>query len=422
MDTLELARQFTTTMDLAGSNARIITQEGRTPVLLLEIDATDSDNDNSVLLYGHLDKQPASTGWDKNKGAWTPVVENDRLYGRGSADDGYSIFSAVTAVKALQICGIPHPKIVILIETCEESGSWDLAYYLDTCKKQIGKPNLVICLDSGCGDYERLWVTTSLRGAIVGELEAKVLTQDIHSGTSGMVASSFRVLRRILDRIEDAKTGEVLIDEFFCPIPKLREKQIQRAAGIIEKGLLCALPMFNNARPVSSDPVELITNCTWKPAVSYIGADGIAPIRTAANVIRQSTKLLLSIRTPPLIETDEPAQKLKKIIEENPPYGAAVTFNVVKHARGWNMPDPGDRLSKAIQDTSAGCFAAPPCFAGEGGSIPFMTLLSEKFPKAKFLVTGVLGPKSNAHGPNEFLHLPYVKKLTTAVAGIISAY
>lgn len=419
-DTLELARRFCLSMNLKNTGIQLLSEPGRTPILLMEIEATKRENTNSVLIYGHLDKQPPADGWDKNKGAWMPVIENNRLYGRGSADDGYSIFSAVTAVKALQDAGIAHPRITILIETCEESGSWDLEHYLAAYKKEIGTPGLVICLDSGCGDYERLWITTSLRGAIVGKLEARILSRNIHSGASGMVASSFRILRQILDRIEDAQTGALLLEQFYCPIPQARQDEIQQAADLIQGSLLSSLPMFNHASPVSDDPVELITNSTWKPAISYIGSDGFPPVNSAANVIRESTKLLLSIRTPPLLDTQTALQALKKTIEENPPYGAAVTLSGAKHANGWNMPDLGQSLKEAVNDASHICFNNTPCFAGEGGSIPFMTLLSETFSNAKFMITGVLGPESNAHGPNEFLHLPYVKKLTLGVAHILS--
>jgi len=420
LDTLKLAERFCLAMNLKNADVRIIKAKGRTPILLLEIEATTPDIDKTILMYGHLDKQPPASGWDKNKGAWTPVIENNRLYGRGSADDGYSIFSAVTTVKALQNENIPHPRIVILIETCEESGSWDLEHYLETCAETIGNPDLIVCLDSGCGDYDRLWITTSLRGAVIGELEAKILSQDIHSGSSGMVADSFRILRQLLDRIEDAKTGALLLDEFYMPVPANRKKQIQDTAKIIEKNLIAALPLFKGAAAVSDNPLALITNSTWKPAISYIGADGLPDIKSAANVIRQSTKLLLSIRTPPTLDTDLPAKKLKQMLEQDPPYGASVRFNVLKHAAGWDMPDMGEALEKAVNKASDNCFGCTPCFAGEGGSIPFMTLLAQKFPQAKFLITGVLGPNSNAHGPNEFLHLPYVKKLTRAVSIIIA--
>ncbi len=418
MDTLKLAQAWVNDTGLENAKVRIISPEGRTPVLFIEIEATGPESKDTTLFYGHLDKQPPAQGWDDNKGPWQPVMENDRLYGRGSADDGYALFAAVLAIKVLQVHKISYGRCVILIETCEESGSRDLKYYLETLQDQIGTPTLVVCLDSGCGDYERMWITTSLRGGIVGELEATVLNRAIHSGASGMVASSFRIIRQLMDRIEDSKTGELLIKELYGPIPEKRLEQIKKTAKLLDKSLISHLPLVKGALPTSLDPVELIISSTWKPALSCTGAEGFPPLDRAANVIRESTKLLLSIRTPPGVETIPAVEKLKTLLEKDPPYGSRITFNVLKHSDGWDMPDLGDLLETKINEAASLSFDNAPCFTGEGGSIPFMTLLCEKFPQAKFLVTGVLGPESNAHGPNEFLHIPYVKKLNQALSYI----
>ncbi|NOX35342.1 MAG: M20/M25/M40 family metallo-hydrolase [Deltaproteobacteria bacterium] len=419
-DALNLAKTFCQDMELENSSIQIIADKGRTPILLIEIDATSPDNKDTILLYGHLDKQPPAKGWDKNKGPFSPVIENNKLYGRGSADDGYCLFTAVTAIKALQALKIPHGRCVILIETCEESGSFDLEYYLEKYEQNIGTPNLIICLDSGCGDYDRLWITTSLRGAIVGELEACILTQSIHSGTSGIVASSFRILRQVLDRVEDSKTGELPVDELQGRIPEKRLEQINMAAQILDKTIASAIPLVDGAVTMSHDPVELLVNSTWKPTLSYIGVQGMPPVDKSANAIRESTKLMLSFRTPPNVETVVAAETLKTILENDPPYGARVKFKLLKHAKGWDMPEIDDGLETKINKAASMCFGNTPCYVGEGGSIPFMTLLADKFPQAKFLITGVLGPQSNAHGPNEFLHIPYAKKLTLVICCIIS--
>lgn len=422
MDALKLARTWCTEMALDRTTIQIKAHEKKTPILLIEIEATTPEQKETTLLYGHLDKQPPAQGWDDNKGPYRPVIENDRLYGRGSADDGYAVFTAVTAIKALQTHKIPHGRFVILIETCEESGSLDLEYYLEKYKQIIGTPSLIVCLDSGCGDYKRLWLTTSLRGSIVGELSAQVVTQGIHSGRSGMVASSFRILRQLLDRIEDAKTGALLLPELQGEIPGKRLGQIQKTASLLDKDLIQSLPLVDGAAPMSLDPVELITNSTWSPMLSYIGARGIPPVEEAGNVIRESSALLLSIRTPPNVDTAPAAERLKTLLEQDPPYGARVTFRIVKHARGWDMPEMGETLEKKLGRAASLCFDDIPCYSGEGGSIPFMTLLADKFPEAKFLITGVLGPRSNAHGPNEFLHLPYVKKLTCALSCFLGSH
>jgi acetylornithine deacetylase/succinyl-diaminopimelate desuccinylase-like protein len=419
MDAVKLARSWCNDMKLENSTTRIIADDKRTPILLIEIAATNSENQDTTLFYGHLDKQPPGKGWDENKGPWTPVIENNRLYGRGSADDGYAVFTAVTAIKALQTHNIPHGRCVILIETCEESGSFDLEYYIEKYKQNITIPKLIICLDSSCGDYKRLWITTSLRGSVVCELEARILTQNIHSGSSGMAASSFRILRQVLDRIEDSKTGQLLLPEFYGQIPNKRLDQIEKIAKILGEKIVSDIPLVNGAVPMSHDHAELILNSTWKPMVSYIGVQGIPPIDGAVNALRESTKLLLSIRTPPNVEAILAAKALQKLLEQDPPYGAKVSVKLSKYAKGWQMPEMGNTLKKRVNESSAMCFNEETAYSGEGGSIPFMALLSEKFPTSKFIITGVLGPQANAHGPNEFLHIPYVKKLTLAIANVL---
>jgi len=420
LESLKLAETWLKSIKLERSTIRVLSPEGRTPVLFVEIEAAGPENQTTTLFYGHLDKQPPAAGWDENKGPWRPVNENDCLYGRGSADDGYAVFAAALAVKALQVHHIPHGRCVMLIETCEESGSRDLDHYLEILRGPLGIPDLVVCLDSGCGDYDRMWVTTSLRGGIVGELEAGILTQGIHSGASGMVASGFRIIRQVMDRIEDSKTGEILVTDLHGPVPEKRLAQIQATAALLGDSLTAHLPLVEGALPTSLDPVDLIIAGTWKPTLSCTGAEGFPPLDKAGNVIRKSTKLLLSIRTPPGVDTGPAAERLKTILEKDPPYRARVSFNILKHAKGWDMPDMGPALDTRISEAASLCFGAPPGFMGEGGSIPFMNLLGETFPKAKFLVTGVLGPRSNAHGPHEFLHLPYVKKLTRALSLIIA--
>ncbi len=420
MDSLKLAERWCRAQALENTEIRIIYEPGRTPVLLIEVEAFNTLARETTLFYGHMDKQPEAEGWDDNKGPWTPVIEDGKLYGRGSVDDGYAVFSAVIAIKALQNSSIPHGRCVILIETCEESGSLDLPHYLETCRETIGEPDLVVCLDSVTNDYERMWLTASLRGIVEGRLKVSLLTQGIHSRGSGRVASSFRVMRRLLDRVEDARTGDILIGEFHTKIPKERLEQIRETAHITGETLAANLPLVDGARPMADDPETLIVNSSWKPMLSYIGADGFPATSGAGNVLRPSTSLLLSVRTPPSVDTAAAAEKLKSVLEEDPPFGAKVEFDLMGHARGWDIPPMGDAIHGKVVRTAESVFGKAPAYACEGGSIPLMTMLSERFPGAKFIITGALGPNANAHGPNEFLHIPYVKKLTLAVSQIIA--
>ncbi len=392
---------------------------GRTPVILIEVPGDSADG--CVLLYGHFDKQPEMTGWREDLGPWTPVIEGDRLYGRGGADDGYSTFAALTAVKALEEQDVPHARCVILIEACEESGSPDLPLHLEALADRIGTPSLIVCLDSGCGNYDQLWGTTSLRGIVAGTLTVELLREGVHSGTwSGVAASSFRVARMLLSRIENEATGEVLLPEFHVQVPPDRQAEVEQLSGILGNSLQEELPLLPGARTVSDQTRELILNSTWRPTLSVTGAGGLPPIENAGNVLRPTTQLKLSLRIPPTCDPDAASAALKRVLETDPPYGARVSFEPDQPASGWNAPETAPWLRQSIDEASIAFFGRPAAYKGEGGSIPFMAMLGRRFPQAQFLITGVLGPGANAHGPNEFLHIPTAKKLTASVARVIA--
>ncbi len=374
-------------------------------------------------MYGHLDKQPEMSGWDADLDPWKPVLRDDKLYGRGGADDGYAAFASLTAIKALQEQGIPHGRCVILIEACEESGSYDLPYYIEALADRIGQPELVICLDSGCGNYDQLWMTTSLRGLVGGTLTIDVLKQGIHSGYgSGVVPSAFMVLRQLLGRIEDDTNGKILLSDLQVEIPEARQEQANRAAAILNDSLKRAYPWAGNTKTTLDDPAALILNRTWRAALSVTGADGLPALANAGNVTLPRLKVKLSMRLPPTCDTETAAATLKKTLEASPPFDARVQFDIEDTGSGWNAPAESPWLSQAANEASQLFFGKDAAYMGEGGSIPFMGMLGQRFPASQFLITGVLGPKSNAHGPNEFLHIPTGKKLTACVAHVIAEH
>jgi acetylornithine deacetylase/succinyl-diaminopimelate desuccinylase-like protein len=361
------------------------------------------------------------TGWAAHLGPWTPVIEGDRLYGRGGADDGYAIFGSLAAIRALQEAGVAHARCVVLIEACEESGSYDLPYYVDHLAARIGKPSLVVCLDSGCGNYDQLWLTTSLRGLSGGNLTVKVLEEGVHSGdASGIVPSSFRILRNVLSRLEDAATGKIVPQELFVDIPAQRIEQARQTAQVLGEDVYSKFPFVDGMRPVESDPVELVLNRTWRPALSVTGVAGMPPLDSAGNVLRPFTAVKLSLRLPPTLDGDKAGTAVKRLLEADPPYGCKVEFALEKASSGWNAPQLAPWLEASVDTASREFFGPPPAYNGEGGSIPFMGMLGEKFPGAQFLITGVLGPHSNAHGPNEFLHIPTGKRVSMCVAQVVA--
>jgi acetylornithine deacetylase/succinyl-diaminopimelate desuccinylase-like protein len=416
-----------------GLKLEVVRLEGRTPVIFFEVPASaGSTSKDTVLMYGHLDKQPEFSGWRPGLGPWTPKYDNGLLYGRGGADDGYAVYAAITAIEALQAQGTPHPRCVGLIESCEESGSGDLPAYIDALKPRLGNVALVVCLDSGAGNYDQLWLTTSLRGMVSGVLKVEILTEGIHSGdASGLVPSSFRILRHVLDRLEDSATGTLLPGFFHCEVPAVRVEQAKATAALLKDEVWKRMPWACGADggptlPTTTDPVEALLRRTWRPTLSVTGVDGFPELKNAGNVLRPYTAFKLSLRLPPLVDGHMASVRLKELLEDNAPYNAKVTFHPdgragALGATGWNAPELSPWLEGALNAASQAQFGAPVGYIGQGGTIPLMSMLQQGFPQAQMMVCGVLGPKSNAHGPNEFLHVPYGKRLTAAVAQVIAA-
>jgi acetylornithine deacetylase/succinyl-diaminopimelate desuccinylase-like protein len=420
---------------IPGLKLEIVRMEGRTPVMFFEVPASNGDgpttidSNQTVLMYGHLDKQPEFSGWRSDLGPWTPKYENGKLYGRGGADDGYAVYASIAALQALKSQKAAHPRIVGLIETCEESGSYDLLPYVDALRPRLGDVALVICLDSGAGNYDQLWLTSSLRGNATGVLKVEVLTEGVHSGdASGLVPSSFRIMRQVLDRLEDSATGRLLPASFHCEVPADRLAQAQATAAILGEEVYKRFPWAHYdcdgatafALPTTTDPLQALLNRTWTPTLSVTGAEGFPDFKNAGNVLRPYTAFKISLRLPPLVDAPTAVQELKALLEDNAPYQARVTFESSGGATGWNAPSTAPWFEQALNAASQAQFGAPCGYIGQGGTIPLMSMLSKGFPKAQMMVCGVLGPKSNAHGPNEFLHVPYAKKLTAAVAQVMA--
>ncbi|MBV9952151.1 MAG: M20/M25/M40 family metallo-hydrolase [Acidimicrobiia bacterium] len=420
---VELARAWCAARPIEGLTVDLTTLEGRTPLLLCEVPATPGAHpDDTVVLYGHLDKQPPMHGWRDGLGPWEPVIDDGRLYGRGGADDGYACFAALTAIEALRLGAGRHGRCVLVVECSEESGSPDLPAHLEQLGDRLGTPSLVVCLDSGCADYRRLWTTTSLRGNLIGTLRVDVLTEGVHSGTAGgVVPSSFRVLRRLLDRIEDPDTGRLLLPELQVDIPAERRRGIEAAAADLGPELV--FPYAGSTRSPHEDPVDMLLAKTWEPSLSITGIDGLPPTSEAGNVLLPFTTATLSLRLPPGVDTDVAGRALTDALEADPPHGASVRFEVQDAAPGWDAPPTAPWLAGALDAASRAEFGGEAAGTmGEGGTIPFMEMLGRRFPEAQFMISGVLGPGSNAHGPNESLHLETGRRVTASVAHVLDAH
>ena len=403
---------------LAGASVEVRRLPGRTPLLLVDV---PGELPGCVLLYGHLDKQPEFTGWLPGLGPWEPVIRDGRLYGRGAADDGYAVFSSLTAIAALKEQRVRLPRCLVLIEACEESGSPDLPAHLAALGSTLGEPSLVVCLDAECGNYEQLWCTTSLRGIVDGTLRVRVLTEGVHSGmATGIAPTPFRILEQLLGRIENPVTGDVLLDELQCAIPKDRRAQAAAAAQVLGASVAGKLPWAQGVQPVSNDPTELIINSTWRATLAVTGAEGLPPVGSAGNVLLPEIALKLSLRVPPTCDAPRAAAAVREALMRDPPYGVQVSFEPGSAEGGWNAPAFAPWLEEAIDRASQTVFGREAVHIGCGGTIPFMGMLGERFPRTQFFITGVLGPHANAHGPNEFLHIEYTKQLTAWVSLVLA--
>jgi acetylornithine deacetylase/succinyl-diaminopimelate desuccinylase-like protein len=393
---VQMLEAWCKTQPIKGMTVETVRIEGRTPLLFIDI---PGQSDDVVLLYGHYDKQPEFSGWDEDLDPWTPVIKDGKLYGRGGADDGYAVFGSLTAIRALQEQGIPHAHCVVLVEGCEESGSFDLPYYIDMLEDRIGSPDLVVCLDAECGNYDQLWCTTSLRGNLTGTLRVDVLTEGVHSGTaSGVVPSSFRTARQLISRIEDEDSGQIKLESLHADIPQQRLDQAAKAAETLQELVYEKFP--------------------WA-VLAITGQEGMPDLINAGNVLLPYTVLKLSFRLPPTVDANDAAVAVKSALEADTPPLVKVEFNADSSMAGWNAPAIAPWLEASMQKASETFFGKPSMYMGTGGTIPFMGMLGERFPEAQFLITGLLGPKSNAHGPNEFLHIETGKRVTCCVAQVL---
>ena len=415
---VELMAEWCRSQPVPGMRVEIRRLPGRTPVLLVDI---PGELPGSALLYGHLDKQPEFTGWLPGLGPWEPVLRDGKLYGRGAADDGYAVFSSLTAIAALKAQRVALPRCVLLIEASEESGSIDLPAHLEALGDAIGDPSLVVCLDAECGNYEQVWCTTSLRGNLTGLLHVRVLEEGVHSGmATGIAPTPFRIAEQLLARLESPINGTLLPEELSVPIPQDRRAQIAAAARVLGETVAGKLPWAAGVRAVSNDPVELLVNSTWKATLAVTGADGMPPTVSAGNVLLPAITLKLSLRLPPTCDPTRAARAVQAALEHDPPYGAQVRFESGGATAGWNAPAFAPWLEESITSASRQIYGREAVHVGCGGTIPFMGMLGERFPRTQFFITGVLGPHANAHGPNEFLHLEYAEKLTACVSLVLA--
>lgn len=417
----ELLASWCTGRPVPGLAVEVHAPPGLTPVLLAEAPATGGAG-GSVLVYGHLDKQPPQGKWREGLGPFEPVRQGDLLYGRGTADDGYAVLAALGALEALAAQEVARPRVLVMIEASEESGSPDLEAHLEALAARIGRPDLVVCLDSGCLTYDRIWRTSSLRGNLVATVRVDVLEEGVHSGLAGgVVPSSFRVLRQLLSRVEDERTGEILLPNLSASVPEVERAALEAVADDLPGPVADDLPTVEGLELSGQGSAQQLVRRAWTPALAVIGIDGVPSVADGGNVLRPYTTAKISLRLPPTVDAGRAAADLAAVLEKDPPQGARVRVTLETPADGWLAPEPDPWVRAALDEASSTSFGRPHASYGEGGTIPFLATLGRRFPGIQLVATGVLGPGSNAHGPNEFLHLPMARAVTSTLAHLLAA-
>lgn len=418
--TIDLFTKWLVEQELEGMEYKVHRIGERTPVLLVTVEGTGP---GEVIFYSHLDKQPSRPElWSEGLHPLKGVRRDPWLYGRGALDDGYGGYVCVTALKMLQEQRVPYPRSHFLIETCEESGSYDLPPYLELLTEDLGDPDLIVVLDSGGPDYEHIWVTEALRGLVAGNLSVQVSNEGVHSGMSGgVIPSSFRIQRMLLDRVEDSKTGKILVPEMYVEISDKVRKEAEELGKLLGDEIWAQLPVVDTLRPHNEGSAEILLDMNWRPAMSVIGANGMPPTQTAGNVLRTHTDLKLSFRIPPGVNSEIIDSILKERLESNPPYGSKVEYIPDAAADGFHAPAMDGKIADALSSASLHISGLPPMATWVGGTIPFMAMMQKKYPSAQFFCTGTGGPGNNAHGPDEKLHIPSSKRLTAVLSATIAA-
>ena len=413
--TANFVLSFINSLSLKNATTNLIQDKGYTPLIFIEISPSRPNDSRTILFYAHFDKQPHGTGWDEDKGPTKPVVENNRLYGRGSADDGYAIFSILTIIKACQDHNCPLPRICVIFEGAEESTNEHLIYYFNKLMPIIGN-NLIafIPLDAACSDYDRLWMTNSLRGLLEYQINIQSLDNDCSFGpeSSGRVAENLFLIRKALDGVIDTTNGEIKIEQFQVKdIPKIIDEQMEKEIEVLDGKYFDTIPLYPGVSPLKTDIKEAMINNRWKPTLNILGIDNCPKIEDNGLRCNKSIKIKVGMRLPPGINENESINALKNTINNNIYFGAKASIENIDFNQGWSLTNLSERTKTILNRASIEFFGNEMVFKGDGRSIPFITYFQSKYPNTDIICTGICGIDSVEHGPNENVNLDACKKL-----------
>lgn len=417
---MEVVDNYINKLEISGIHRHVFHPEGVNPLIVYVVDPSEGATKN-VMLYGHLDKQPWGAGWEEGLLPTDPVIRGDYMYGRGSSDDGYSAFACMLAVKSVQTAGGKLPRVVLVLETEEESGSPNLLTLLALAEPVIQKPDACFCMDSGALDYDQLWLTSSLRGICIVDCQIEAGKVGYHSGeTGGIIPETFRIARILLDRIDDSKTGEVCKD-FQVEVPDFKQKEADSLAEQYGEKLFRKYNVHEGVHYMQEDNIpELYLNNVWRPNLSITGAEGLPPIVAAGNVLRPTTTVRCSLRLCPTFDAHKANEILSEKLSKDPPYNAKITLHGGHAGSGWCQRQLDEWLHNSLNEAGKKFFDGKEYGSyGEGGSIPFLNELQKKYPDTQIVAMGLVGPGANIHGPNENINLVYAKKIVKTLAHVI---
>ncbi|MCQ2816841.1 MAG: M20/M25/M40 family metallo-hydrolase [archaeon] len=422
----DLICTYAKNLQLKNSTIELLKDPGRSPFVFIDVSSSRPNDDRTILMYCHLDKQPAGEGWDSDKGPFKPVIVDNKLYGRGAVDDGYAPFSAILAIKCCQELNIPTPRIILIVEGAEESDSLDLEYYFSKLKPIYGNISLFVAMDSNCEDNDHIWATTSLRGFASLKITIKSLSRKIQSDFySGTVPDNYMILRKIIEKIR-AEDGTVLIDEFKYPedkIPERRQKEIKTLEEEVGEKYKQNIPLFNETKPLKEEIHELIMNNLWRPSASILGLDGINSKNDNDQLI-DSLSALIEIRLPPYVDGKIGSEKVKEILKEFKPFNCEIECEMTGTDMGFDLLEKNFslKLENILNNASNEFFGKKLCCTGSGVSVPFLTIFQQNYPEADIANLGIAGRDCCEHGPNEFVDLEVCKKFIMSLVYMLSRY
>ena len=415
---------YAKSLNIKNAEINLLQDSPYTPLIFIDIPASRQNDERTVLFYAHYDKQPYGTGWDEDKSPTNPVIIDGHLYGRGSADDGYASFSILTAIKTCQEYNCPMPRICCIFEGAEESRDVDLKYYFNKLMPVLGQ-NIIafIPLDAGCSDYNRLWMTNSLRGYFDFDVNIETLQQESHYGpeASGIIAENLFLVRKLYDGIIDSTNGEFKLEEFKVDqIPSIIEEQMQKEIEVVGEDYIKNIPLYDGVSPLKNDVRELMINNRWKPTCNILGMDNCPKMEDRGFGVNPSIKVHFSMRVPPLINKDKAIDALKIALTSNTFFGAKVSLGYYEFGEGTVLANMTNRTKNVLNKASLEFFGNEMIFNGGGGSIPFITYFKSFYPNTDIICTGVLGADSHEHGPNENLNIEACKKMICVLCYFLS--